>query len=156
MRVIKERNKANRVAEATWADRCRIPGPEFRTINEKEDNDVAKSDSVRGRSHDHGRDEVGYTTDRGFGHLDRWTDHSQQLRQTDRKWREGETRTQCGFAFAGKRGNSPVTASSTVTLKAVATILQGGLSRVLRNGDKAIDTFGNTVEVTSARSLTTD
>jgi hypothetical protein len=64
---------------------------------------------------------------------------------------------QCTFSFNGTKGTTPpvtVTDSSTVTLTAAPTILEGSLSNVLRNGDSASDTFGNTVKATSARLLT--
>jgi hypothetical protein len=61
---------------------------------------------------------------------------------------------QCIFSFAGTKSNSPVKASSTVTLKAAAaTILQGGLSNLLRDGDSVKDMYGNTVKATGTRLL---
>lgn len=53
----------------------------------------------------------------------------------------------CTFSFTGTKGGNPVTVPpSTVTLSASGTPLQRGQSAVLVAGDKAQDTFGNTLE----------
>jgi hypothetical protein len=59
----------------------------------------------------------------------------------------------CTFAFAGTKGNSAVVDSSTVTLTAAATLLQGQSSFVLRDGDSAQDNYGNTVKTQSSRTM---
>jgi len=61
----------------------------------------------------------------------------------------------CTFSFVG--GSDPpngrtadVSGSSTVTLSAAGTVAQGGLAHVLRDGDEAQDSYGNTVSVSAA------
>jgi hypothetical protein len=60
---------------------------------------------------------------------------------------------QCAFTFSGTKSNNPVTFSSTVTLTAATTILQSGLSNVLRDGDSASDAYGNTVKTSGTGLL---
>lgn len=60
----------------------------------------------------------------------------------------------CTFRFTGNRSDgSPVIGDETVDLPAGATVLQGALSGVLRNNDKATGQFGNQLEVKTANVL---
>jgi len=64
----------------------------------------------------------------------------------------------CTFTFTGSTSNgAPVTGSETVTLQAGQTVLQKGLSGVLRNGDTATgDKFDNELEVKTASVLSSN
>lgn len=60
----------------------------------------------------------------------------------------------CTFNFTGSTSNgAPVTGSETVALQAGVTVLQKGLSGVLRDGDSATGAFGNRLEVKTANVL---
>lgn len=64
----------------------------------------------------------------------------------------------CTFSFSGgdtASNGAPVATSSTVTLRAGATILQKGNSKVLVNGDNASDSHGNRLEIAAAGALAT-
>jgi hypothetical protein len=60
----------------------------------------------------------------------------------------------CVFTFTPTDGTSPANPTSTVTLTATATALQKGSTFVLRNGDSAHDTYGNTLTVAATGILT--
>jgi hypothetical protein len=60
----------------------------------------------------------------------------------------------CTFSFTGSDGMNTVTGTSTVSLTAATTVLQHGSTNVLRNGDSASDTYGNTLAVQASGILT--
>ena len=63
-------------------------------------------------------------------------------------------KAECSFSFTGPDSNGvTVTGSSSVTLTAGSTKLQGGSSNVLRHGDQASDSYGNKLSVSSSRNL---
>lgn len=60
----------------------------------------------------------------------------------------------CDFSFTGPDSNGvTVTGSSSVTLTASATKLQGGGTNVLRDGDQATDSYGNKLSVAASGKL---
>lgn len=62
----------------------------------------------------------------------------------------------CTFTFSGLSSSSaPVTGAETVTLTASATLMQGGLSNVLVDGDQATGTYGNQLTAQSSGLLKT-
>jgi hypothetical protein len=62
---------------------------------------------------------------------------------------------ECTFNFSGTNSGTgaTITGSETVTLTAGATVLQRGQSGVLVQGDVAIGTFGNKLEVQTTNVL---
>lgn len=63
----------------------------------------------------------------------------------------------CTFSFSGKEtaSSAPVSMTSNVTLRAGATILQKGNSKVLVDGDNASDSHGNRLEIKATGALKT-
>ena len=69
-------------------------------------------------------------------------------------------KAECKFTFTGTSpapAKSPITGTETVTLEAQSTKLQGGLSKVLVDGDSATGTgnFGNKLQINASHKLAT-
>lgn len=60
----------------------------------------------------------------------------------------------CDFSFTGTDGTNTVKGQSSVTLSATPTKLQGSSTKVLRDGDQNLDSFGNTLKVVATGKVT--
>lgn len=65
-------------------------------------------------------------------------------------------KAECKFTFNGtSSAPASITGDETVTLEAKSTKLQGGLSKVLVNGDSVTGNFGNKLQINASHKLST-